>query len=59
MTTLLGSRWGGDVLGNVTLYWLTNTAISSARFYRGNAHDATGGFFDADPPAQDPAQRLS
>jgi pimeloyl-ACP methyl ester carboxylesterase len=37
-----------DILDNITLYWLTNTAISSARLYwelgqLGNA----GGFFDA------------
>jgi hypothetical protein len=37
-----------DVLENVTLYWLTNTAISSARLYWDNAQTATGGgFFDA------------
>jgi pimeloyl-ACP methyl ester carboxylesterase len=36
-----------DVLDNVTLYWLTNTAISSARLYWDNAHNPTGGFFDA------------
>lgn len=35
-----------DVLDNVTLYWLTNTAISSARLYWDNAHHLTGGFFD-------------
>ena len=35
-----------DVLDNVTLYWLTNTAISSARLYWDNAHNPTGGFFD-------------
>jgi len=35
-----------DVLDNVTLYWLTNTAISSARLYWDNAHYPTGGFFD-------------
>jgi pimeloyl-ACP methyl ester carboxylesterase len=35
-----------DVLDNVTLYWVTNTAISSARLYWDNAHPATGGFFD-------------
>jgi pimeloyl-ACP methyl ester carboxylesterase len=35
-----------DVLDNVTLYWLTNTAISSARLYWDNAHFPTGGFFD-------------
>jgi hypothetical protein len=27
-----------DVLDNVTLYWLTNTAVSSARLYRENKH---------------------
>ena len=31
-----------DVLDNVTLYWLTNTAISSARLYWDNAHIADG-----------------
>ena len=36
-----------DVLDNVTLYWLTNTAISSARLYWDNARNPTGGFFDA------------
>ncbi|MDQ0323999.1 pimeloyl-ACP methyl ester carboxylesterase [Pararhizobium capsulatum DSM 1112] len=35
-----------DVLDNITLYWLTNTAISSARLYWSNAHFPTGGFFD-------------
>ena len=35
-----------DILDNVTLYWLTNTAISSARLYWDNAHNSTGGFFD-------------
>ncbi len=35
-----------NVLDNVTLYWLTNTAISSARLYWDNAHRPTGGFFD-------------
>jgi len=35
-----------DVLDNVTLHWLTNTAISSARLYWDNAHHPTGGFFD-------------
>jgi pimeloyl-ACP methyl ester carboxylesterase len=36
-----------DVLDNVTLYWLTNTAISSARLYWDTAQlPATGGFFD-------------
>jgi hypothetical protein len=36
-----------DVLDNVTLYWLTNTAISSARLYWDTSHNLTGGFFDA------------
>jgi pimeloyl-ACP methyl ester carboxylesterase len=35
-----------DVLDNVTLYWLTNTAISSARLYWDTNQIATGGFFD-------------
>ena len=37
-----------DVLDNVTLYWLTNTAISSARLYWDTTHNLpAGGFFDA------------
>jgi pimeloyl-ACP methyl ester carboxylesterase len=37
-----------DVLDNVTLYWLTNTAISSARLYWDTQHNLpAGGFFDA------------
>jgi pimeloyl-ACP methyl ester carboxylesterase len=35
-----------DVLDNVTLYWLTGTAISSARLYWDTAQVASGGFFD-------------
>jgi pimeloyl-ACP methyl ester carboxylesterase len=35
-----------DILDNVTLYWLTNTAISSARLYWDTQQVATGGFFD-------------
>jgi pimeloyl-ACP methyl ester carboxylesterase len=36
-----------DVLDNVTLYWLTNTAVSSARLYWDSAQNSTGGgFFD-------------
>lgn len=36
-----------DVLDNVTLYWLTNTAISSARLYWDTTQTSTGGgFFD-------------
>ena len=36
-----------DVLDNITLYWLTNTAISSARLYWDTATNTPGGFFDA------------
>jgi len=36
-----------DFLDNVTLYWLTNTAISSARLYWDTTQVAKGGFFDA------------
>jgi len=32
-----------DILENITLYWLTNTAVSSARLY----WEYKGGFFDA------------
>jgi pimeloyl-ACP methyl ester carboxylesterase len=36
-----------DILDNVTLYWLTNTAVSSARLYWDTALISTGGgFFD-------------
>src|SRR5437016_4706033 len=36
-----------DVLDNITLYWLTNSAISSARLYWDTAQlPARGGFFD-------------
>ena len=36
-----------DILDNVTLYWLTNTAISSARLYWDTRHNLPpGGFFD-------------
>jgi hypothetical protein len=36
-----------DVLDNVTLYWLTNTAKSSARLYWDTRHNLPpGGFFD-------------
>src|SRR4051812_2984582 len=36
-----------DVLDNVTLYWLTNTAISSARLYWDTTYQLPpGGFFD-------------
>ena len=35
-----------DILENVTLYWVTNTAISSARLYWDTAQLSGGGFFD-------------
>jgi pimeloyl-ACP methyl ester carboxylesterase len=35
-----------DILDNVTLYWLTNTAISSARLYWDTSQIPSGGFFD-------------
>jgi pimeloyl-ACP methyl ester carboxylesterase len=35
-----------DVLDNATLYWVTNTAISSARLYWDTRQISTGGFFD-------------
>jgi pimeloyl-ACP methyl ester carboxylesterase len=36
-----------DILENVTLYWLTNTAVSSARLYWDTTQvSAGGGFFD-------------
>jgi hypothetical protein len=43
-----GAREGltcDDILDNVTLYWLTNTAISSARLYW-EVRNGKGGFFD-------------
>jgi pimeloyl-ACP methyl ester carboxylesterase len=36
-----------DILDNITLYWLTNTAISSARLYWEFRQVAKAGFFDA------------
>ena len=36
-----------DILDNVTLYWLTRTAISSARLYWDTAQASSAGFFDA------------
>jgi pimeloyl-ACP methyl ester carboxylesterase len=38
-----------DILDNITLYWLTNTAISSGRLYWTTRHmsEGGGGFFDA------------
>jgi pimeloyl-ACP methyl ester carboxylesterase len=35
-----------DILDNITLYWLTNTAVSSARLYWDNQRTAKAGFFD-------------
>jgi pimeloyl-ACP methyl ester carboxylesterase len=35
-----------DILDNITLYWLTNTAISSARLYWNTRVTTTSGFFD-------------
>jgi pimeloyl-ACP methyl ester carboxylesterase len=35
-----------DILDNITLYWLTNTAMSSARLYWDNNVTAKKGFFD-------------
>ncbi len=35
-----------DILDNITLYWLTNTAVSSARLYWDTRQVAKGGFFD-------------
>jgi len=37
-----------DILDNITLYWLTNTAVSSARLYYSTRQlGGKGGFFDA------------
>jgi pimeloyl-ACP methyl ester carboxylesterase len=35
-----------DILDNITLYWLTNTAVSSARLYWDHGRTAKKGFFD-------------
>jgi len=35
-----------DILDNITLYWLTNTAVSSARLYWEARQTAQTGFFD-------------
>lgn len=35
-----------DILDNVTLYWVTNTAVSSARLYWDTTRLGAGGFFD-------------
>jgi pimeloyl-ACP methyl ester carboxylesterase len=36
-----------DIVDNITMYWLTNTAVSSARLYWDNAETSEAGFFDA------------
>jgi hypothetical protein len=43
--TLQSALTRGDILDNITMYWLTNTGISSARLYWENKAD----FFDAKP----------
>jgi len=43
--TLQGALTRDDILDNITLYWLTNTGVSSARLYWENKAD----FFDAKP----------
>ncbi len=43
--TLQGDLTRDDLLDNITLYWLTNTGVSSARLYWENKAD----FFDAKP----------
>jgi pimeloyl-ACP methyl ester carboxylesterase len=35
-----------EILDNITLYWLTNTAVSSARLYWDQTQTAKKGFFD-------------
>jgi hypothetical protein len=35
-----------DILDNITLYWLTNTAVSSARLYWDARETSKKGFFD-------------
>jgi pimeloyl-ACP methyl ester carboxylesterase len=35
-----------DILDNITMYWLTNTAVSSARLYWEAVQKPAGGFFD-------------
>ncbi|HEY5022625.1 MAG TPA: epoxide hydrolase [Gemmatimonadaceae bacterium] len=35
-----------DILDNITMYWLTNTAISSARLYWNTSVVSSAGFFD-------------
>jgi len=43
--SLQGELTRDDILDNITLYWLTNTGISAARFYWENK----AGFFEAKP----------
>jgi pimeloyl-ACP methyl ester carboxylesterase len=43
--SLQGDLTRDDILDNITLYWLTNTGISAARFYWENK----AGFFEAKP----------
>jgi pimeloyl-ACP methyl ester carboxylesterase len=35
-----------DILDNITMYWLTNTAVSSARLYWEAVQKPSGSFFD-------------
>jgi pimeloyl-ACP methyl ester carboxylesterase len=42
---LPGDLMRDDILDNLTLYWLTNTGVSAARYY----WEAKGHFFDAKP----------
>jgi pimeloyl-ACP methyl ester carboxylesterase len=35
-----------DILDNITMYWLTNTAVSSARLYWNTSQVSKAGFFD-------------
>lgn len=35
-----------DILNNISLYWFSNTGVSSARLYWEASQGATGGFFD-------------
>jgi len=35
-----------DILDNISLYWFTNTAVSSERLYWDTAQTSTSGFFD-------------
>ncbi len=35
-----------DILDNISLYWFTNTGISSARLYWEASQGSTAGFFD-------------